>query len=473
MLLVNVLDMGKSLICRLISDRSRRSAILSGRRLDRRQALARLVALLFLFALLAPLSVSAQEDVERIESFVYGINASVPGAVVGTFAPPIVDEIYLLTGYTSILSPRRTNIYYWPITNEYRAAWSSLNEGVEGTLEVLQGGEVLTTLERTPYTIHFSQGEGAPKPQLYTGDEAFAADERFLAEQEAYRQATIAYQEAREAWLEEARQAQARGEDPQARSPAPEPPPVFNTFSTGVNLGFPLDLEEGSYQIRTRRPDGEIVPDSVRDLVVFGPRRTGVGYEVIPEKRWTFPEETNAPSDAILADPDSVLFLKPHIAREYPALAYERLQDPQYKGSGGSSEWSWESGEFLEEGILEIARGGEVEERVPLQAYFVKQNPGKEFGYEIWPYDPNTPELTPRADFVGYRIDISSDRPPTELRLRSADNEIMVGSPRAIRMAEQNPLPYLLLIALVPVLLGTVIILWRRRRTALTKTSDS
>ena len=410
---------------------------------------------------------------ERTEAFVYGINASVPGAVFGTFAPPAVDEIYLLADRTSIISPRRTNIYFWPITNEYRAAWSSLNEGVEGVLEVLQGGQVVTTLEQTPYTIHFSQGEAAQRPQLYTGEEAIAAEERFRAEQEAYRQATMAYQAAREAWLEDARQAQARGEDPETGSPGPEPPQVFSTLSTGLNLGFPLDLEEGSYQIRTRRPDGDIVPDSVRDLVVFGPRRTGVGYEVVPEKRWTFPEETNAPSDAILADQDAVLYLKPHVAREYSALAYERLQDPQYKGSGGSSEWSWESGELLEEGILEIARGGETEERIPLQAYFVKQNPGKEFGYEIRPYDPNTPDLTPRADFVGYRVAMSSDRPAAELRLRSADDEILVGSPRAIRVAEQNSLPSLLLIALVPVLLGAALILWRRRRTALTKASDS
>ena len=78
---------------------------------------------LILLLLLTPYLASAQAP-EQTEAFVYGINAAVPEAVVGTFAPPVVDHIFLLTGQTSILSPRRTMIYYWPITNEYRASWS-------------------------------------------------------------------------------------------------------------------------------------------------------------------------------------------------------------------------------------------------------------------------------------------------------------------------------------------------------------
>ena len=65
------------------------------------------------------------QSTEAQPAFVYGINAAVPGSFVGTFAPG--DEaIYLLAGEVSVLSPRMTGIYFWPITNEYRADWRAL-----------------------------------------------------------------------------------------------------------------------------------------------------------------------------------------------------------------------------------------------------------------------------------------------------------------------------------------------------------
>lgn len=432
---------------------------------------SRLRFLILSFLLSIPALVFAQAP-EQTEAFVYGINAAIPGAVIGTFAPPIVGEIYLMADDTSILSPRRTRVYYWPITNEYRAAWSQLNEQVDGVLEVLQGGQLVATYEQMPYTIHFSAGEGAAKPQLFIGDEAFKANDRFLADQMAYRQATEDYQVAREEWLEAARQAQARGEDSTDLPPSPIAPKPFNTFSTGLNSGYPVDLEEGTYQIQTRLEDGTILPESKRDLVVFAPRRTAVGYEVVPEARWTFPEELNDLSDAILGEDDTVLYLKPHIVREYPAIAYERLQDPQSASDASRSEWTWVSGETLDEGILEIVQNGEVERRIPLESYFVKQVPGKEFGYEILPYDPNNPDLTPRVDFTGYRVKLSADQPAYEVRLRSLDDELLLGSDREVRVVQPVSLPALLLISSLPLAFGAVLILWRRRRTALKQGSN-
>lgn len=427
--------------------------------------------LILSFLLLIPVLVFAQAP-EQTEAFVYGINAAMPGAVIGTFAPPIVGEIYVMADDTSILSPRRTRVYYWPITNEYRAAWSQLNEQVDGVLEVLQGRQVVATYEQVPYTIHFSTGEGAAKPQLFIGDEAFKANDRFLSEQMAYRQATEDYQLAREEWLEAARQAQAQGKDATDLPPSPIAPKPFNTFSTGLNSGYPVDLEEGTYQIQTRLEDGTILPESKRDLVVFAPRRTAVGYEVVPEARWTFPEELNDLSDAILGEDQSVLYLKPHIVREYPAIAYERLQDPQSASDASRSEWTWVSGETLDEGILEIVQNGEVERRIRRESYFVKQVPGKEFGYEIFPYDPNNPDLTPRVDFTGYRVKLSADQPAYEVRLRSLDDELLLGSDREVRVVQPVSLPALLLISSLPLAFGAVLILWRRRRTALKQGSN-
>ena len=144
--------------------------------------------LAILLVLALPTVVLAQDIVDREESFVYGINAGIPDAVIGTFAPPTVDTIYLMSTETSILSPRITSIYYWPITNDYRASWNLLNEVVEGELEIVRGLQTVETVEQVTYTIHFHQGRGSSsRPSLFIGDAAIEAYEQFQADQDAYR----------------------------------------------------------------------------------------------------------------------------------------------------------------------------------------------------------------------------------------------------------------------------------------------
>ncbi len=424
------------------------------------------LVVLCLFGMLpGALSALAQGE-DREEAFVYGINALLPGEVIGTFAPPIVETIYLLAEHPNVLSPRRTLVYFWAITNEYRAAWSEMNELVEGTLEIVRDGAVVATVEQVPYTIHFASDGGTPLPELYVGQEALEAQDRFEKEQAAFQQASLAYRNAREAWLELVREAQAKGQGPEALPPPPEPPQPLTIYSTGLNKGYPIQLEEGSYRVRVREPDGAIVPGSERGLVVFAPRRTAVGYKVIPEARWTFPEELSDLSDAILGQAGSVLYLQPQVIREYPTLAYERLQNPQYPGDASGSEWQWVGGEILEDAVLEVVHGEQVVDQIPLQAYFVRQTPGRELGYEIIPYDPATPDLTPRMDFVGYRLALLEELPQYEVQLRSAEGALLEGSARKVRVVPTIELPRLLLFPLIPIAAGTSLLWWRRRQTA-------
>ena len=430
--------------------------------------------LILLLVLITPTLTFAQAT-DRQDTFVYGINAGIPDAVVGTFAPPVVDTIYLMSTETSILSPRVTSVYYWPITNDYRASWNVLNEVVEGELEIMQGLQTVETIEQTTYTIHFHRGQGSSnKPTLYIGSEATAANAQFEADQLAYREASLAYQEARQAWLESAREAQQQGVHPDDFPPGPIEPRPLNTFSTGLNSGFPVKLEAGTYRIQTRAADGSIVPNSERRLVVFSPRRTAIGYEVIPEQRWTFPEESNDLEGAILGAEGTAVYLKPFVTREYPAIAYARLQDPQDASVAQAGEWTWVAGEPIEDAILEQVSGGRILGQIPLQAYTVKQTPGGDFGYEILEYDSRTPEITPRVDFVGYRLPLVSDNRAFSVQLRASDDTLLLGGNRAVRVAtESTNSPILLgLISLLPLMVGASILWRRRQQTSSIKSAD-
>lgn len=425
-----------------------------------------LIALLLLLLLLARGEGARAQAPERTEAFVYGINAAMPDGVVGTFAPPSVEEIYLMAGRKSILSARRTLVFFWPISNEYRAAWSEMNEELEGTLEVLAGSRLVASLDSVPYTVQFVPGPagGEAQPTIYVGDEALAAERRFQTERSAHEAEMRAYQAAHEAWLALARLAQEQGTTA-TLPPAPRQPPPYNVYSAGLHRGHVIELPAGRYTIRTRGADGGIVEGSRRALTVFDARRTAVGYNVIPEARWTFPETLDDPADILLGAPGTTHFLQPRVIREFPRLAYQRLQNPQ-GGSESGAEWEWVAGEPVEEGTLELRRDGRLlEERQPAP-YYVVQVPGGEFGYEIRPHDDAAAAEGRAIDFVAYAITLDERMPALEVRLRGPGGELLAGGSRAIRTAPPASLPPLLLPALLPIALGGALHLWRRRRLA-------
>jgi hypothetical protein len=432
--------------------------------MNARHAITRLAGLMLTLLVLA-LSEPVQAQIPKTEeALVYGINATTPGEVFGTFSPPHVEEIYILSGRVSVLSPRRTRVFFWPITKEYRAAWSQLNEPLDGVLEIMQRDRLIGTVTSEPYTVHF-KAAGTTVGQLYVGDEAVAEEAQFLESRDAHQQAVRDYKLAHEEWLALVRAVQLQEFAQTQLTPEPQPPPVLNVHTVGIHQGFPVELETGEYRIHMRQPDGEVVSGSERTLRVFEPRRLAVGYEVIPEERWTFPEQVNAVTDVILAKAGSVVYLRPRVVREYPALAYERLRNAQYAGNAGV-EWRWvaeEGDEAFTNTILEIVRGGVVVEHVAKMSFFVSQAFDQELGYKILPFDSRTPDLTPRADFDGYRIKLQQGRDSFSVRLKPQAGAPLADSTRQVRVMPDGLPPILVPTAFFAFALGLAPLVLRRR----------
>jgi hypothetical protein len=415
---------------------------------------------------LAPSSMAQTTNSER--AFVYGINAAIPDNFVGTFAPPTADAIFLLADGTSVISPRYTEIYFWPITNEYRADWNALNEPVPGVLEVVKDGRVVAELSPTDYTIHFTQEGTTTTGELFLGQAAIDAEAEFRSRQEAFQQAASEYQQAEQAWLDAMAEAGSRQQAGETVEIPPEPvrPDPIGVFSNGLNSGFPIDLEPGQYRIRLRGSDGTIVPESERALNVFAPRRTGVGYTIVPETRWTTPLESPAPSDVIFGAAESALYLEPHLALEYPARDWSLLQNPQRLPTGGGG-WEWVNGERLGDQQLEIIAGDTVVDRRSLTPYTVRQVPGSQLGYEVVEMDsaapatPETPESR-RPDFEAYPIDLQETGEEYQIRLTSEQEEIVPGSIRHVRVPGNPPLTRLLVLPVIPLVAGALVISRRR-----------
>jgi hypothetical protein len=430
--------------------------------------LLRVLPIVMLVALLQGSSLAWAQTPQKQRAFVYGINAAFDGGFAGSFAPPAAPTIYLLAGQTSIISPRTTEIYFWPITNEYQADWNLVNQTVPGKLEIVRSSQVLVTLESTRYSIQYTPRGMAADAKLYLGTAAEQAQAQFVAKQQAYQQASLSYAAAQREWMAAVEEARIKGAAGQNVTVPPEPaqPAPIDILSNGLNDGFPVTLQPGTYQIQLRGADGTIVPESRRELVAFTPRRVAVGYTVLPETRWTTPEQVHDLSDVILGAAGSTLYLEPHVTREYPARAYALLLNPQAHDVQ-SSEWAWVDGEPLTDGQLEVVVGGQVAERHTLTPYRVRQVSGEARGYEVQPYDTSAGSAQSPPDFQAYPLKLAPDRPSYSVRLASAQGTVVEGSARSVRTAAGVQLPRLLLFPAVPLVVGAFIITRRRRRMRL------
>ena len=418
-------------------------------------------AIVILFALFAT-SVRAQQP-ETTETFVYGVNATTPGEVFANLSPPQVDEIYILANQLSVLSPKRTMLLFWPLTNRYQAQWSALNEPLDGVLEVMQDGRLINTVNISTYTVHYVIA-GSTQGELFIDQDAQDADDRYYIDLANYNQAINTFRRERLRWLTEAREALIAGEEIQLRA-EPERPATFTTLSVGLHQGFPLLLEAGEYRIQMRSFEGEVFPGSQRIVHVFESRQTALGFEVIPEARWTRPDQVNGASEAILAEPGSVIYLSPRLVHQYPALAMERLRDPQFSGET-DGQWNWLP-DFAQidipHDVIEIVRRNDVVERVSLDAYSVRFAFDRDLGYEILPYDEETPRLTPNIDFSGYRIQLEDGMDSFSIRLGPEAALPYQGIERQVWVIPADLSPFLIPAGIILItFLVTVWLLYRR-----------
>ncbi len=86
-----------------------------------------------LLGLLLPIVARADEPAHQ-RQFVYALNVFDGVTYDTSFVPGTVDTIYVMADHDSVVDPKLTEVYFWPITNDYRPDWSSLNQLVPGTL---------------------------------------------------------------------------------------------------------------------------------------------------------------------------------------------------------------------------------------------------------------------------------------------------------------------------------------------------
>ncbi|MBE3598688.1 MAG: hypothetical protein IMX02_07795 [Limnochordaceae bacterium] len=308
----------------------------------------------------APAARAAEPVKER--QVVYGITPWTGKEYGGTFAPKMVDTLFLSAGDRHILDVLETDVYYWPITQEFMADWMGYRKEIPGKLEVRQNGRVVATLAKQPYTFVYPEGYFGGQVQLATGEEAKKAFAGYQKAIDDYYKAADEYRKAEEAWRAEMSrildQVQKTGKpaDPAKLPKAPEAPQPPKLLVMQPSEGYVIDLPAGRYELRVLDDKGQEVAGTRKRLEVFAARRSGVGYQIIPESKWTVPVEAGDPTQALYVSTEATFYLKAFDAREYNRYAYSRMTElsKPLAGSGQQSAWQWVLGEERQGVKLEV-----------------------------------------------------------------------------------------------------------------------
>ncbi|KAA3646690.1 MAG: hypothetical protein DWQ07_10825 [Chloroflexi bacterium] len=415
---------------------------------------------------LSIVSTSHAQTQPREEEFVYATTFFDGLAYSSAMTPPDVDTIYMIADVQNILAPRRTMIYYWPITNRYLADWDLLNEIVEGELEVYQGDELFTSIPLQDYVIQYDGNNPLETLTIGLGEEALSLRADFEEKFDAYRQALFDYYDAEQQYRAELDSILANNEpgtvDPADLPARPEPLPDFSLQSTEPNKAYPINLPVGQYSLLMRDENGIPVANSRRNLVVYSLEQTGIAYSVVPQSRWTRPEDSVFPNGVIYAVPGSTLYLQPSRESLYNELYYTRMLDPQDQVAR-EDRTKWVLHDPYPNATLRV-RGsdGSVQQFEP-GAYFVQQLQGSGLGYEVIEFDP---ESMPRPSFEGFSLSLNPENPTYVVELIDENGQAIAGSQREIRILNTERGGQVYALGLLPLVVGAIVYVSRRRQVS-------
>ncbi|NLA57376.1 MAG: hypothetical protein GX855_00495 [Firmicutes bacterium] len=413
---------------------------------------------------------------QREKQVVYGITPWTGKEYGGTFAPKGIDKMYLLANTNNLINTLETEVYFWPITNEYMANWFESREVVEGKLQILQDGKEIMVLERQPYSHYYPEGFYAGTSELLIGD---AAEKKYQEYRDAidgywdavreYREAYAEYEEQMSAILKEVSETgKTYSEDELPKPPEQPTPPVW--YVTQATEGFIINLPVGEYVIRTIDEQGNVIEGTEKKLKVFDKRRTGIGYQIIPESKWTRPVQSDDATQILYMEGSRTMYLKAFHESEYNQHDYLKMTslEQPLAGEGASSSYMWiHEKEVPADTKIQILQGGVVVKEAEYKPYYVKQTPGYALGYEIIEFDPDSDEFAGRRpSFEAVKLELEPGS--YEIRAIDSSGRVLEGSVRSIRSVNVVPMWQLYLLALLPLVVGLIVVIRRRRMGGLT-----
>ena len=325
-------------------------------------------------------------------------------------------DIVLIAAHNSILWARRTNVYFWPLTNDWKTDFQTVNDPVGGKLEISQNDRIVQTQDLTSYVVQIdAQGSF----HLFLGADADTAYKRFQNELNNYYDQLSQYQSKESQYQAAVATALAQEQktgiavNPNTLPPEPAQPNSFKEQSSAPAEGYPVQLPKGDYEIKLIDDKGVAVAGTTRKLHVVEPIKTEIAYQVVPEDQWTEPEWSYDVGDSINLHAGEAVYLEPEIMHEYYLKDWQRIQSPQEPSLSGDAVTWIQTVDQLTNINKMVTSDRQV---IDLTQYRVLQNPGAALGYTIIE-KPVDDQKSP--DLVAYRLNFSAPGLSTQFALSS------------------------------------------------------
>jgi hypothetical protein len=378
-----------------------------------------------------------------------------------TFCPEDIDTIYMVAKVKNIISANKTDVYFWPISKEFLADWAHYKEPQPGKLEIMKGNRVIKTISEAEYVLDYSNGFPGNPTGIKIGYAARKALADFKARTDLFYQSIqkyyAKYADYQKSLQDFAKNPKAFGDKPPEKPRQPVPP---HGYISEAAPGFALNLTAGTYQIRFRNEKNEIVPRSVKKLVVFPALARGIGYEIISEDKWTYPTHSDDFSANVFALKDQVIYVKPFTELQYNSFYYSKLTKLAMPSSGRGLEnqkiWIHLSPLSNHNTRLELTEKGKVIQKVKEKPYLVKQHSGSAFGYDIVEFKKNDPQEVP--NFTAYKIVISKGTGAYSFQCVAANDRVIKASVRNLCTLRASLVNGLIFAALLPLIFGAMVI---------------
>jgi hypothetical protein len=415
----------------------------------------------------------------REEQLIYSVLAYNGKDYSATFARRDADTIYILANTDNFLTVRKTLVYFWPLTEDWKTDSSSLNVAFEGKLELTRPDGKVQAVEVTPYTYYNVQGDYELNWKVDQGQAAYDAWGRYQKLMDEYWSSVQEYYNKRALYEEMLNQLTAtitkmrdEGKDvtrlvdalkEMTAPPEPQPPKDYIVPPVPVQQAFILNLPVGEYHIRFFTQDGKVMEGSERRVVVFDKRRAqGIGLEVIPGDKWTRPVESKTPASVLYVDGSTDLYLRPFFEQEYNDLDYEKMLQNDARGNPNLMQWV--RIQQVPKAQISVSRPKAATETVLEKPYYVEQVKGSALGYTIVPYDPEGAHKDRDPSLRAFRIPIVKDQRVVRLQVQDSSGAVLPGSERQIRIIGPSRLMIIsLILALLPLAAMAVVMLRRTR----------
>jgi hypothetical protein len=418
---------------------------------------------------------------EKVENMVYSIGAFDGKDYTGTFCREEADTIYLIANESNFINIRKTLIYFWPITQEWKADYDTLNENfLNGKIELTDSSGKKQMLEPVKYTYYNFPGEYEINWKVFTGDaadEEYAKYEKMMddywAALDKYHEKQLQLEILFNKLIEEIGKRREAGRDISelveeaqryAEQGAGDPPERPGYYVRPVEKAFHFDLPPGEYRIRFVLESGEVMEGSDKKMILHKNRReNGIGYDVIPADKWTRPEVSQTPSAVLYVDGTTDLFLRPFYQDEFNDLFYNKTVRNDSKGNPELMKWVkiQQVPKPRVEMILPKNRTESIEEK----PYYVEQLKGSALGYKIVPFDPEGRHKDREPSLWAYYIPMGKDASVVKLKLQDKAGEYLSSGERQIRIVfKSGALLVSLILAFIPVGIMIVVLVLRARR---------